>query len=332
VGDQTALTLSPGQQFLVNYQVVVDAASTDSDFAVAGTIWVNNPAPIDATLNGVSDVVSVGINAAVDCGVTFPYTLTAGGTLTCSYSADLPDAADRTNTATATLQNTPSGTTDFTGTANVSFAAATMTVVDDCIDVTDDQFGALGTVCAGNAPVTFTYSLTVGPYLACGPYTYVNTASFITDDTGATGSDSHTVDVNVPCAGGCTLTQGYWKTHSAFGPAPYDDGWLNIGPNQQNTLFFNSGRTWYQVFWTAPAGNFYYNLADQYMAAKLNILNGASSTPAVDAAISQAEALFMAQGPGDTTFSAQETKQAKALALILDQYNMGLIGPGHCSE
>ena len=24
---------------------------------------------------------------------------------------------------------------------------------------------------------------------------------------------------------GCTLTQGYWKTHSENGPAPYDDNW-----------------------------------------------------------------------------------------------------------
>ena len=34
---------------------------------------------------------------------------------------------------------------------------------------------------------------------------------------GDTGSASWTIDVTVPCAGGCTLTPGYWKTHSSFG-------------------------------------------------------------------------------------------------------------------
>jgi hypothetical protein len=332
VGDQSQLTLSTGQSFLVNYQVTVSATSTDSGHAVNGNISVNNPAPIDATLNSVSDVVS-GVGAAtVNCGVTFPYTLVAGGTLNCTYSASLPDATDRTNTATATLQNTPSGTTDFSHTVNVSFANATVSQVDECINVIDDKYGALGTVCANQAPKTFTYSLTVGPYAECGEYTYVNTATFTTNDTGATGNASHTVAINVPCAGGCTLTQGYWKTHSDRGPAPYDDAWKNAGPLEEDTLFFKSGKTWYTVFWTPPAGNAYYNLAHQYMAAKLNILNGASSTPAVDAAIAGAEALFNAQGIGDTTLSRAERTQALAWAATLDQYNNGLIGPGHCSE
>jgi hypothetical protein len=80
------------------------------------------------------------------------------------------------------------------------------------------------------------------------------------------------------------------------------------------------------VFWTPPAGNAYYNLAHQYMAAKLNILNGASTTPAATAAIAGAEALFNAQGIGDTTLNKAERTAA------LDKYNNGLIGPGHCSE
>lgn len=332
VGDQSQLTLSTGQSFLVNYQVTVSATSADSAWAVSGNIAVNNPAPIDATLNSVSDAVSGGINATVSCGVSFPYTLVAGGTLNCTYNASLPDATNRTNTATATLQNTPSGTTNFSGTANVSFANATVSQVDECITVVDDKYGALGTVCANESPKTFNYSLTVGPYAECGEYTYVNTATFTTDDTGATGSDSHTVHVNVPCAGGCTLTQGYWKTHSDRGPAPYDDAWKNLGPLEEDTLFFNTGKTWYQVFWTAPAGNAFYNLAHQYMAAKLNILNGASAPPSVTAAITAAENLFNAQGAGDTTLSASERRTALALATTLDQYNNGLIGPGHCSE
>lgn len=329
-GDQTDLTLSLGQQFLVNYTVVVDASSADSAWAVAGEIHVNNPAPIDATLNGVNDIVSDGIAATVDCGVTFPYTLASGETLTCDYTAVLPDAADRTNTATATIQNAPSGTTDFTGSAQVLFGSTPTVETDECIDVTDDKGGVLGTVCADDAPEIFTYSLYVGPYDVCGDYTFVNVASFVTNDTDATGSDDHTVNVSVPCATGCTLTQGYWKTHSEFGPAPYDDTWAML-PNGANTIFYSSGHTWYGVFWTPPAGNVYFNLAHQYMAAYMNVLNGASTTPEVDAAMANAETFFTTYTPSSKFSKAQRTL-AMQLASTLDKYNNGLIGPGHCSE
>ena len=100
------LLLNVGQTYDYIYEVTVtNTGSSDSAWAVEGDIDVHNPAPIDATLNSVSDVISGPIVADVDCGVTFPYTLVAGGTLECTYSADLPNANARTNTATATLQN-----------------------------------------------------------------------------------------------------------------------------------------------------------------------------------------------------------------------------------
>ncbi|MDQ2690951.1 MAG: hypothetical protein M3Y68_02850 [Chloroflexota bacterium] len=348
--DQTELLLSEGQLFQVNYEVTVDATSEDSGWAVSGTITVENPAPIDATLNSVADVVSPNIAADVDCGVTFPYTLTAGNTLNCSYSADLPDDEDRTNTATATLQNydydsegtaTPSGTTDFSFSADVSFANATVNEVDECVDVNDTNVGFLGTVCAGDAPKTFEYSLWFGAHpdadvvLECGENTHVNVADFVTNDTGTTGDDDHTVNATVECFLGCTLTQGYWKTHSDRGPAPYDDAWNNLGALEEDTPFFLSGQTWYEVFWTPSAGNPYYNLAHQYMAAKLNVLNGASAPAEVQAALTQAESLFNTYTPSQVAaFRGNNAtrKQFVDLATILDKYNNGLIGPGHCSE
>ena len=122
--DQTDLLLSEGQLFNVNYEVEVSATSADSAHTVEGDIVITNPNPAqDATLTDVVDEVSDSIGATVDCPAL---TVPAGGSLTCSYSADLPDAADRTNTATATLQNhdyasdgtaTATGTTDFSGSA-----------------------------------------------------------------------------------------------------------------------------------------------------------------------------------------------------------------------
>jgi hypothetical protein len=345
--DQTSLLLTEGQIFTVNYTVMVSAVSTDSGHAVSGNISVNNPAPIDATINGVSDIVSPAIAGNVSCGVTFPYTLVAGGTLNCTYSADLPDDADRTNTATATLQNydydeegtaTASGTTDFSGTADVDFENATVTEVDECIDVSDTNVGPLGTVCANEAPKTFNYSLTFGAHpdadvmLECGENTHPNTASFVTNDNGATGSDDWTVNATVACEQGCTLTPGYWKTHSKYGPAPFDDTWNQIG---EDTVFFLSGQSYYQVLWTSPQGNAYYILAHAYIAAELNMLNGASVPAAVQDAFDDATDLFNTYTPaavGAKKGNQPPRPQFIELAGILDAYNNGLTGPGHCSE
>jgi hypothetical protein len=344
--DQSALTLSMGQQFLVNYAVKVNNTGyIDSNWAVSGTVTVKNDvAGIPLVINSISDVISPDIPVTVDFGVSFPYTIDVDESLTGTYSANLPDATDRTNTVTVTIQNydydqdgnpTPSGTTDFTRTVDVKFNDATITEKDKCIDVTDTYTGSLGTVCIGDAPKTFTYSHSIGPYGTCGDYTVVNTASFTTKDTGATGSDDWTVHVKVPCLGGCTLTPGYWKTHSSYGPAPYDHTWALL-PGGADTPFFKSGQTWYRVLWTPPAGgNVYYQLSFQYIAARLNVLNGAATTPAVDSALSSAESFFATYAPGDAAkFKPTSTNRVNALgwATTLSQYNIGFIGPGHCSE
>jgi hypothetical protein len=346
--DSTTLTLNPGEPFLYHYSVEVDLDDppyTDSAAGVTGNITVHNPAPITATINSVSDVVSgVGAATVVCTGITFPYDLAAGGDLNCTYSLALPDDTDRTNTATAVLQNhdydkdlfaTASGTTNFSGNADVTFAGATMTEIDECIDVTDTYAGALGTVCVSDPPPhTFTYTRTLQFTEAdCGENTVENTASFLTNDTQTPGSDTWTVVVTVPCPQGCTLTQGYWKTHSSYGPAPEDPNWLllpgGLGPD---TPFFTSGQTWYQVFWTPPKkGNAYYILAHQYEAAVLNKLSGAGSTPAVDAAITFAETFFGSHTP-TSTLSKAERAAVIAAAGVLGSYNEGAIGPGHCSE
>ncbi|MBN1560813.1 T9SS type A sorting domain-containing protein [candidate division KSB1 bacterium] len=338
--DQSSLTLSVGQQFTgVNYSVLVSATSMDNDWRVNGTITITNPAPIAATINSVSDVVSVDIAAIANFGVTFPYTLTADGTLTGTYSASLPNATSRTNTATATLQNysypdeTKIGTTIFSGTAAVDFSAATINHVDECVDVSDTYKGSLGTHCyADGASKTFTYSRDIGPYSACGDYTVDNTASFVTsdddNDSNVEGSDSYTITVHVPCAGGCTRTFGYWKTHSSHGPAPEDDVWGGM----EDDPFFLSGQTYYQVLRTPPAGNVYYNLAHQYIAAELNFMAGASDA-AVKTTFAAATALFNTYTPASTAGLKGKAKSDWTnLASILDKYNNGLTGPGHCDE
>ena len=341
VGDQTDLLLAQGQPFDVNYDVTVDATSTDSDFVVSGTITIENPSADDDMTVDVEDELSSGESAGVtdiECdtdGDTIAdddgddVLVEAGETITCTYSIDhttTPDADDTgTNTATVTL-DTDDVDTEFTATDDYDFV------------------GFLGTVCAGDAPKTFEYVIDVGTETSaeCGEHTFTNVADFVTNDTDATGDDDHTVNVTVNCEEGCTLTQGYWKTHSEFGPAPEDEDWYLIGDadgdgNSEgpNETFFLSGQTWYDVFWTKPGGNAYYTLAKQYMAAVLNIANGADSPANVDTAIAQAETLFETYTPaqiGALKGSKPPRPQFISLAGTLGSYNEGLIGPGHCDE
>lgn len=332
IGDQTDLTLDEGQSFVVNYDVTVDATSTDDRWRVTGSITVHNPNPDDAmSLTSVTDVAG-GITAPVSCpGLTVP----AGGTLVCTYDTGAQSSPDvnpfgATNTATAVFAGS-----SWTGTTSITFGTTPATETDECIDVTDSEGGDLGTVCAGDVPHTFSYPLTVGPYATCGTYEFENIADFVTNDNAEPGSDNHIVAIDVPCPQGCTLTQGYWKTHSVNGPAPYDETWAEIG---EDTAFFSSGQSYYEVLWTSPkGGNAYYILAHQYIAAKLNMLDGAAVPAEVQTAFDGATALFGTYTPAQiAALKGKAGNEVRAqfisLAGILGSYNEGDLGPGHCDE
>ncbi|RNC67963.1 MAG: hypothetical protein ED859_12165 [Desulfuromonadales bacterium] len=126
----------------------------------------------------------------------------------------------------------------------------------------------------------------------------------------------------------CTYTQGYWKTHSKYGPAPYDTTWGNL----EDSPFFGSGSTWYGAFWAEPKnGNPYYSLAHQYMAAYLNKLNGAS-TSAITTTLERAKYLLDTYDTKMDTITGSVKTEFNQLADMLDKYNNGYVGPGHCSD
>jgi len=164
--------------------------------------------------------------------VTFPYSIAAnGGTLGCTYSASLPDASSRTNTATATQQlydfdsakvATDDGTMGYSGNANVVFdSSTTVTNVDEEITVTDDHGTPgdtsddvdLGTVNAltDTLPKTLCYdrTFTIDDFPACVDHYVINTAEFVTNDTFTSGTDSWTILFHIPCDEG--LTPGFWQ-------------------------------------------------------------------------------------------------------------------------
>ena len=367
--DPSTLVLDENQAYDLNYEVTVSVSGyTDANHAVAGTITVTNPAPIAADDVSVADLVSAGlagtaddIVAHVDCDdatvaeeATVDVPANDGvndGQATCAYWADLPNADGRTNTATATLFGEA-----YSGTAPVSFASADVTEIDECVNVTDDNGTpgdtgddtALGTVCATatagafTAPKTFAYSIGIPGFAVCGPYTFTNVATYLAvddqNDTGETDFATYTVNIEVPCPQGCTLTQGYWKTHndSFWGGAPTDETWNLIGSLAEEETFFLSQMTYFDVMWTSSQGNVYFNLAHQYIAAQLNILDGADGS-AIATAFADATELF--EQYTDEQIATLKGKVGKVLraefvrlAGILASYNEGDIGPGHCDE
>ncbi len=195
-----------------NYTVRVSHdAGTPSNWLVTGQITVQNPNGFDVAGVDVTDAVDNNGTCVVanGTGVTVPGNDSVVLDYTCTFPAEGPIPPSGINTATATWWEGPHE--HVSGTASFDFANAAVNAIDDCVTVTDSFAGTLGTVCVGDAnPASFTYSRTI-PVPANDCLSYDNTATFTTNDTGTTGSDSQTVTVCGPANTGA-LTIGFWKT------------------------------------------------------------------------------------------------------------------------
>ena len=240
------IELAFGELLEVNYTVTVTIGGyVDSNWAVEGEITVSNPAPIAATINSLSDIITPGdIVPVLDCDVSFPLVLAAGGSFTCSYSAALPNADTRLNTATVVLQNfdyhfenlpLATGTTSFSGTADVDFSVADITEIDKCVDVFDkhDDLAEvfLGEVCypfaEGDNVFEFSHLIGIadGEYDCGFEYEVPNRARFITLDTETEGFADEVVCFFIPCQVGCESAWAKGTSSTCF----IDDGFGNWG-------------------------------------------------------------------------------------------------------
>jgi hypothetical protein len=344
-----------GRQVYGAIKVSWDAGVADPVFSGDPTDVLSFAAGLPATINGTVS----------DCAA-------GSDQINCNYVADVPDSRSGTNTASidrphvcynadgTTKACAVPGSSTYSGQAAFNFGAPT-TKDDNCVDLADLFNGTAGLnlgptfdwqvadeLCSSQ---TFyvTGEVTPGNFLdihadwapdGFEAYTpactfYVPNVLTLHQDDNANETDEATIGVNVPdaCNQGCTLTQGYWKTHAIYAAKPQfakkrDANWDSIGG--ENTIFFLSGKTWITVFWTAPKGDAYYNLAHQYMAAVLNKNNGASVPANVATAIASATTFFQTHAPG--SLSKADKKTATDLAAVLGAYNEGKLGPSHCSE
>ena len=142
---------------------------------------------------------------------------------------------------------------------------------------------------------------------------------------------------------GCTRTQGYW------GSAPAGQALLQslVGAQPGGMMLLGSVGYVYSeldaildasVATPGPGSNALINLAHQLIAAKANVLNGASAPSAVSNAIVSADALIGSLDLSPVGASSQvdpSSVQGQAMIVqkdILDAYNNGLAvgGPPHC--
>ena len=127
------------------------------------------------------------------------------------------------------------------------------------------------------------------------------------------------VVTTAPVAQNCTYTQGYWKNHELAWPVTS----LTIGT-------VNYTKAELLLILNEPAqGRKIVILAHQLIAAKLNIANGADAS-SIATTIANADLLIGNKVIPPIGAGALTNNPATAYANTLDDYNNGLIGPGHC--
>ena len=322
--DVVDLTAANGTSTPVAYAVELSASSAVVDGSTTWTVEVVNPRLTPVAVR-VTDA-DVALTCSVDL-VDDVYTIPAGSTLVCAGSS----AHDAT-TNTATVEVVEGGavvdTIELAATAD-----GELTVVDRCVQLADSLYPTLDqTVCVDqltDGAISLPVSGEITADGVCGSVVVTeNTATATGADSAAVVADTVTINTTVECTSlGCTRTRGYWQTHSAYGPAAHPDDTWDLLADGPDTVFFSSGSTYYEVLHTAPRGDKWLILAQQYIAAELNLLSGADDRVIAEEMLA-AEQLLADGEPGG--LSKQQARMATALAGTLDAYNNGELGSPHC--
>lgn len=137
------------------------------------------------------------------------------------------------------------------------------------------------------------------------------------DEPGLPLSDS---GKRVTAQADCSLTQGFWKNHEEVWPVEE----LILGATTYTKPQLLA------ILRTPSRGDATYILIHQLIAARLNIANGADPTAIADT-LTAADA-WLAANPLGTNPTGAARQDGVALAALLDDYNNGVTGPGHCES
>lgn len=362
--DPTSLTLAQGQSGSVAYTLDAtrtQVSSTDH-YGVSGQICVTNGGSVTTENLRIVDQVQykVGSGQFQDLpGATLtmtPAQLAPGQSACYPYSIEFTpvDGAVYRNVAHVTITNhsgwLPGGRNcpgpevcPFGPNPKADFSlpgTPSITYVDAEADLTDLLACPSGFTCSPishswhlTGSTVLNYSLTVTNSSApCNTHTpLVNTATLQESDSGTTHTASATVDLYTgPCAAGCTRTIGYWKTHPAH-ITPLLPVWLGTAGGAQSMNVTSADQAVILLNMSGDPSNGINKLYAQELAAKLNIAAGADPS-AVSSTLAAADS-FLATHDASSWANLSKAEQAQVLGWMttLDNYNNGLIGPGHCS-
>jgi len=165
--------------------------------------------------------------------------------------------------------------------------------------------------------------------LACGERYAFRAFAHATNTLNRSPFSNTTTCSTIACTsdGGCTYTQGYWKSH---GPIP-----LGNNSNEWPVTSLTLGGTTYSdlellsILNKSGAGNGLITLAHQLIAAKLNVASGADDS-AIAATIAAADALIGARIVPPVGSDSLSNSSTSSLIAALTSYNEGATGPGHC--
>ncbi len=157
------------------------------------------------------------------------------------------------------------------------------------------------------------------------------------------GETDRTWDAGIymPPSEGCSHTIGYWKTHAGIGSGNQGDEvsqylpiWLGTAAGAKsrlvNTAQLAVNYLSMNVYGTSSNG--ITKLYGQLLGAKLSIADGAADGD-IAATIAAADAfLALYDYTNWTGLTAAQKTMVIGWKDLLDQYNNGLIGPGHCDE
>ncbi len=336
--DPASLDLAPGETGDVTYVVGLTRDNGTEAAYIAGQVCITNGGAV--ATGGLTSVINVTKPPSATVVASTPldtsgHPVLAPGESRCyGYEVAVPSPPEagkayKVSADTSITNHSGHLGTPFGPNTSASFGwPSSITPVHGEVSVDDTMQGNLGTF-AGSATTTYTRTFSCDD---AGVRT--NTATLThTDDNTAGPSATATVAVTctTPPPAGCTLTIGYWKNHPKA-VAPMLPVWLGTPDGQLSHEVTTTNDAVAILNFNGAASNGINKLRGQLLAAKLGIAGGADGS-AVAGAIADADAFLATHAPSSwNSLSKADRNDVNLLATTLDNYNNGIIGPGHCDD
>ena len=141
-----------------------------------------------------------------------------------------------------------------------------------------------------------------------------NSAKPSVDDNDSESKNDDSIDTKPGEHVDCIHHKAWWKTHSRFAKGKNNH---RPWPKDEDTEL--CGQIWYEIMWTpSKDGDPWYKLAYQWIAASLNVANGAMPTAEVESAIVEADLML-----ASCAIEKSSWKDIHDLEKLLHAFNQG---------